>query len=107
MDNLYDTTQIDTKKGELFETLLETGDLRIERIVTLTPYSGPGEWYDQEDDEWVVLLKGNAILEFESGEKTTMQPGDHIFIPSHKVHRVSWSSPGEVCIWLAVHGNLK
>jgi cupin 2 domain-containing protein len=107
MDNLYDTTKIDTKKGEVFETVLEAGEMRIERIVTQTPYSEPGEWYDQEQDEWVVLLKGSAILEFKSGGKTKLSPGDHLFIPSNKVHRVSWSSPGEVCIWLAIHGKFK
>ena len=91
----------------MIETLLSKGELRIERIVTLTPYSTPGEWYDQEQDEWVVLLKGTAELEYEDGKKKRMGAGDHLFIPARKIHRVSWSSHDEECIWLAVHGNLK
>ncbi len=107
MNNLFDTTSLKTRQGEVFETLLSKGDLRIERIVTLTPYSEPGDWYDQDTDEWVVLLKGSAEIEYGTGEKVRLKAGDHLLIPAHRVHRVSWSGPGETCIWLAVHGNFK
>lgn len=107
MHNLYDLSKLESGTGEIVETILAAGDFRIERIITLTPYSGPGEWYDQGLDEWVVLLQGTATLEFESGEKTELQSGDHIFIPAHKIHRVSLSSPDVACIWLAIHGKFK
>ena len=107
MKNLFDIKDLEGKQGELFESLLEKGDLRVERIVTLTSYAEPGEWYDQETDEWVVLLKGSAEIEYKAGTKTRLEAGDHLFIPARRVHRVAWSSPDEICIWLAVHGNFK
>ena len=107
MNNLFDITTLKSDQGEIFEPILSKGKLRIERIVTLTPYAQPGEWYDQELDEWVVLLQGSAVLEYKSGETVKMRSGDHLFIPAHKVHRVKQSSAIGACIWLALHGNLK
>ena len=105
--NLFDISGLETGPGEVFETLLSSGDFRLERIVTLTPYAEPGEWYDQELDEWVVLLQGSAVLEYKSGKTVEMRSGDHLFIPAHKVHRIKQSSAKESCIWLALHGKLK
>ncbi len=107
MNNIFDISTLESKQDEVFETLLSKGDLRIERIVTFTPYSAPGDWYEEETDEWVVLLTGSAEIEYRTGEKVRMTAGDPLFIPARKKHRVSWSAPGERCIWLAVHGNLK
>ena len=107
MNNIFHISTLESKQDEVFETLLSKGDLRIERIVTLTPYSAPGDWYEEETDEWVVLLTGSAEIEYRTGEKVRMTAGDPLFIPARKKHRVSWSAPGERCIWLAVHGNLK
>jgi cupin 2 domain-containing protein len=107
MDNIFDLPTAAPGVREVFENLLFKKNLRLERIVTLVPYSEPGNWYDQEEDEWVVLLKGTAEIEYKSGEIQAMKAGDHLFIPARKQHRVRWSSPGEVCIWLALHGKLK
>ena len=54
-------------------------------------------WYDQ----WVMVLKGEAVLEFGDGELVEMKPGDHLLIPKHMKHRVDRTS--ERTIWLAVH----
>ena len=107
MKNIFNINGLNPSQDEHFETLLINGDLRIERIVTLVPYTEPGDWYDQESDEWVILLKGNARIEFEAGDITELVAGDYVYIPAHKAHRVTWSTPGETCIWLAVHSNLK
>ncbi len=47
---------------EIFETILESDQLRIERIVSLGQSSPEGLWYDQDQNEWVILLKGAAKL---------------------------------------------
>ena len=65
---------------ELIEKLVNTKDVRIERIVSTGHSSPPGFWYDQNESEWVVLLHGEAILEFED-EKRHMVPGDYVLIP--------------------------
>jgi len=88
--------------NELFTTLLDAANVRIERIVSHGHASPEGFWYDQDQHEWVVVLKGAARLQFEDGA-VEMKPGDHANIPAHKRHRVEWTTPDEPTIWLAVH----
>ncbi len=88
---------------EQFETILENDCLRLERIVSKGHVTPENKWYDQEQDEWVIVMKGSAILLFDDGSRVKMGPGDHIFIPAHRRHRVEWTSPGEETIWLALH----
>jgi cupin 2 domain-containing protein len=88
---------------ELFEDLLARDGLRIERIVSRGHCSPPGFWYDQEENEWVVLLSGAARLAFEEGNQLVeLSPGDCLEIPAHVRHRVDWTSGGEDAVWLAV-----
>jgi cupin 2 domain-containing protein len=87
---------------ELFTTLLQAPDIRIERIVSHSHRSPDGFWYDQPTNEWVLVLQGAARLEFED-RVVEMSPGDCINIPAHKKHRVAWTTPDEPTIWLAVH----
>jgi cupin 2 domain-containing protein len=89
---------------ELFETLVSSPGVRIERIVSQGHTSPQDYWYDQDTDEWVVLLKGAARLQFENSETPLeMNPGSHILIPAHTRHRVAWTDPTQPAIWLAVH----
>ena len=87
---------------ELLTTLLDSGTVRIERIVSHGHASPDGFWYDQDRHEWVIVLKGAARLRFEDG-MMEMTPGDFINIPAHQKHRVEWTTPEEPTIWLAVH----
>lgn len=59
-------------------------------------------WYDQPTQEWVALIQGRAVLEFEDGP-LPLAPGDAILIPPHCKHRVSEVSPD--AIWLALHAD--
>lgn len=88
---------------ELFTTLAEAGDVRIERIVSTGHASPEGFWYDQEWAEFVLLVEGAAGLEMEGGEVRTLAPGDWLVIPPHARHRVAWTDPGRPTVWLAVH----
>ena len=88
---------------ELVETLAENKHVRIERIVSTGHASPKGFWYDQEDAEWVVVLKGEANLLFDGDDGPIhMKPGDYVNIPAHRKHRVEWTSPDEPTLWLAV-----
>jgi len=89
---------------ELITKLLEAGGVRIERIVSLGHASPPDFWYDQDQPEWVVVLKGAAKLRIDD-ELVEMRPGDFQVIPAHKKHRVEWTTPDEPTIWLAVFFN--
>jgi cupin 2 domain-containing protein len=89
---------------ELLETLLTADSVRIERIVSHGHASPEGFWYDQDQNEWVVLLRGAARLRVEGDEDALqMSPGDFVSIPAHKRHRVDWTTPDEPTIWLAIH----
>lgn len=78
--------------------------MRIERIVSTGQASPPGFWYDQADDEFVVLLSGAARLQFEEGDVTLdMKPGDWVEIPAHVRHRVETTQAEPPTVWLAVH----
>jgi cupin 2 domain-containing protein len=90
--------------SELLTTLLEATNVRIERIVSHGHASPEGFWYDQDQHEWVIVLKGAARLQFEDDKRQVeMKPGDFMNIPAHRRHRVEWTTPDEPTIWLAVH----
>lgn len=89
---------------EVFETLLQANDLKIERIISKGQCSEDGFWYDQAQAEWVLLLKGAAELEFEDG-KVQLSAGDYLNIAAHQKHRVSWTTPDEETLWLAIFYN--
>ena len=101
MDNLFSDIPADLPE-ELVETLLESDSMRVERIVSHGHASPEGFWYDQDENEWVVVLKGAAKLSFKD-ETVEMNPGDYINIPAHKRHRVEWTTPDEPIVWLAIH----
>ncbi|MBS1257614.1 MAG: hypothetical protein MAG551_00658 [Candidatus Scalindua arabica] len=88
---------------EIFETIIKTNQLKIERIVSHGHATRKGYWYDQDNDEWVIVLKGSAGLIFEGNRKEViMKPGDYVNIPAHQKHRVEWTDANEETIWLAV-----
>lgn len=91
-----------TSPKELFTTLLDAGSVRIERIVSNGQSSPEGFWYDQEQDEWVIVLQGAAKLEF-TDRTVEMNCGNFLHIRAHEKHRVAWTTPSEPTIWLAVH----
>jgi cupin 2 domain-containing protein len=90
--------------GEQFEILLRRSGLKVERIVSWGHVTAPGEWLDQDADEWVVLLAGAARLRIEGrGDLLDMRSGDWAFLPSGVRHRVEWTDPAGPTVWLAVH----
>lgn len=101
--NLFDSIP-DTLREELFQTLAESGNARIERIISDGHATPSGEWYDQGWDEWVLLVSGGATLLFDDGARSmVLKPGDHVMIPAGCRHRVERTDPGQKTIWLAVH----
>ena len=89
---------------EQFTTLLSEPGLRVERIVSTGQASPPGFWYDQAEDEWVLLIAGEALLRFaDEAEPRRLRPGDHVDIAAGRKHRVDWTKPGEHTVWLAIH----
>jgi cupin 2 domain-containing protein len=89
---------------ELFEEIIQGGAFRLERIVSKGHATPEGEWFDQDADEWVILLKGSAHIAIEGqNESVSLKPGDHIKLPAYTRHRVEWTDPNTETIWLALH----
>ena len=84
---------------EWTEILHDSGGARIERIVSTGQTTG---WYNQCEDEFVMLLSGQARLEYEDGSEEVLTEGDAVFLPAHKKHRVAFTSKEPPCIWLCV-----
>ncbi|GHC08975.1 cupin domain-containing protein [Cerasicoccus arenae] len=90
---------------ELMQDLVCADGIRIERIISTGQDSPPDTWYDQTENEWVLLLSGAArleIIETDGPRKLELCPGDHCFIPAHQRHRVDWTAPAQATVWLAV-----
>jgi cupin 2 domain-containing protein len=86
---------------EDFLTLFENSSAKVERIVSHSHSSPPGFWYDQSWDEWVIVMRGSATLEFEGGELVELKEGDYLTIAKHLKHRVARTN--RETVWLAVH----
>ena len=87
---------------EFLKEIINTGHIRIEQIVSKGHTSPEKDWYDQDENEWVLVVKGTGELTFESGEKVLLTAGDYINIDAHKKHRVTWTEPEEETVWLAI-----
>ncbi len=89
---------------ELFQDILNTPHFKLERIVSNAHATPPGEWYDQDWHEWVILLSGSAGLRIEGdADVQALEPGDYVYLPAHQRHRVEWTDDTVKTIWLALH----
>ena len=90
-------------KSEIIETLLDKSNIKIERIISSGQSSPEDFWYDQDKNEWVILLSGSAVILFENNEtEKILKPGDYIFIPAHLKHRVNRTDKNQNTVWLAI-----
>lgn len=95
--NIFDIQQTSTE--EIFTELLKTPNIKIEQIISYGQSSPNDFWYDQEENEWAIVLDGEAILEFED-KSVTLKKGEYINILAHQKHRVAYTA--NPTIWLAV-----
>lgn len=89
--------------GEIVENILKNSKTRIERIISKGHNSPKDFWYDQPENEWVIVLQGQAKILFKGSKAAvTLASGDYLNIPSYVKHRVEWTKPDTETIWLAV-----
>ena len=98
--NIFDDIELD-KDNEIFETIFQNNIIKIERIVSCGQTSPVGFWYNQNENEFVILLSGEAKIEFKT-YTITLKKGDYLLIPKHVKHRVSFTSLDKPTIWLAI-----
>lgn len=101
--NLFSQLPESVLPNEQFDTLLDSGAVRIERIISTGQTAPATGWFDQDHDEWVCLLDGEARLEIDGGETKQLKTGDWMLIPAHCRHRVTYTRATPPTVWLAVH----
>lgn len=89
-------------ENEIFDKLVEREGVRIERIVSDGHASPDGFWYDQDEHEFVLVVQGSAVIEFDDARRVEMSAGDWLEIPARQMHRVVRTSDSVQTIWLAV-----
>lgn len=100
--NLYKPIP-DNLDEEIFELLAQGENVTIERIISNGHTSPATGWYDQAQNEWVLVLKGSASISFENGQVVDLREGDYLNILSHQKHKVIRTSAATETIWLAIH----
>jgi len=101
MNNILDSIPKDLS-NEVFEDLVTSDKVKIERIISKGHTSPDIGWYDQEQSEWVIVIAGSAIIGFDDKPSVTLKTGDYLNIPAHQKHKVAWTDPDVETVWLAV-----
>jgi cupin 2 domain-containing protein len=101
MNNIFDLPK-QLPPTELLETLLDNGQVLIERIVSTGQTTPEGEWYNQDRNEWLMVLQGEGELSYEDGSRIKLITGDYLYIPAYQKHRVEYTSVEPPCIWLTL-----
>ena len=92
------------KEKEIFQPLFKDKKLKVERIISMGQATKEGRWLRQKRDEWVLLLRGKAVLKFFGTEGLLkLRSGDYVFIPKNLRHRVEWTDPKNRSVWLAFY----
>lgn len=86
---------------EVFTNIEQSNSLKIERIVSKGHTSS--DWYDQDQNEWVMVVQGSATIEYDDGAKFDMEAGSYLNIPAHQRHKVTRTDASIETIWLAIH----
>ncbi len=93
---------VDAVDREVSAVFVEGAGARVEHIVSHGQASPTGFWYDQDEDEFVLVLEGAAELEVEGEGIVRLGVGDWLDLPAHLRHRVAWTHPDRHTVWLAV-----
>jgi len=102
-ENIFNLPEALPKEFETFQSLIETDNILIEKIISTGQKTPLNQWLEDERNEWVILLQGEAEIIFQNDSAQNLKAGDYLFIPKNKKHRVNYTSDNPCCIWLAVY----
>lgn len=95
--NIFNVKNINKNK-EIVEILKENENVKIEKIVSTGQTT---DWMEQEQEEFVMLIQGEAIIEYEN-KKQELRAGDTVIIKKNEKHRVAYTSENPCCIWICI-----
>lgn len=76
---------------------------RLQLIHSCDYCSPEGFWYDQDEHEWFLLLRGSARLRCREPEEVRdLSVGDVLTLAPHRPHRVERTDPDPGTLWLAL-----
>lgn len=102
--NIFDNIQVD-KKNEKFFEILHSKTVKIEKIVSNGQQTHEDYWYNQDKNEFVLILDGFAKLQIKENniiKEIELNKGDYIDIKANVEHRVSYTCTNNPTVWLAV-----
>jgi cupin 2 domain-containing protein len=99
--NIFELIPEDFKE-EITNLLFSSEKFRIERIVSKGHTSPKEGWFDQDENEWLILVDGFAGITFEDTSEILLNKGDYLFIPAHKKHKVTFTTKRRNSVWLAI-----
>lgn len=98
--NIFEKVLVNKNEEQFFE-IFKNETIKVEKIVSNGQKSPENFWYEQEKNEYILLLSGSAILQFEDFE-IELEKGDCLNISAMKKHRVKFTSLSEPTIWFAI-----
>lgn len=101
-NNFFLTSDLKINK-EQFTSLIKSKNVIVEKIISNGFKSPANEWMSDAQDEWVMLVKGRAKLEFENKDVLNLKAGDYLLIPARTKHRILYTSKKPFCYWLTIH----
>lgn len=90
--------------GEQVRVLQQGSGWRLELIHSCEACSSTGFWYDQDEHEWLTLLRGSARLRLADPDQILdLSVGDGLYLEPHRRHRVDRTDPDPGTLWLALY----
>jgi cupin 2 domain-containing protein len=91
------------QKLEIIDEIFHQDNIRIERIMSSGQVSPAGFWYDQTENEWLILISGYAELSLQNPDQTVfLKPGDFLYITAHRKHRINITDPDNPTLWITL-----
>ena len=102
INNFFNYPKININKEKVIP-FLNGRNFVAEKIISNGFKSANNDWMSEDSDEWVMLIKGKAKLEFENGDILNLKSGDSFNIPANTKHKILYTSNKPFCCWLAIH----
>ena len=87
INNFFKYPKININKEKVIP-FLNGRNFVAEKIISNGFKSANNDWMSEDSDEWVMLIKGKAKLEFENGDILNLKSGDSFNIPANTKHKI-------------------